>query len=89
VHRLRQRARQGGWSAEPAHQRDVVTATSYAALPEPTRADVRARARRTAVDAGIRYADLLAAEAGLAARSLFPGVVRLVVRAEEDPAAGR
>jgi len=75
----------GGWCTELAHQDDVVTATSYAALAEPARADVRACARRAAADAGARYADLLAAEAGLAARSVFPDVVRLVLRAEEDP----
>ena len=42
----------GGWCTETAHQGNVVTATSYAALPEPARADVRACARSAAADAG-------------------------------------
>ncbi len=58
--------------------------TGYTRLPESTREDVLAAARKQAKRAAERYADLLAAEAGIAARAVFPAVARLVFRLTDD-----
>ena len=53
-------------------------------LPNPTREDVLAAARTQAGRAAEQYAQLLAAEAGIAARAVFADVARLVFRLTED-----
>ena len=58
--------------------------TGYTRLPESTREDVLAAARKQAKRAAERYADLLAAEAGIAARAVFPALARLVFRLTDD-----
>src|SRR5438270_11375804 len=52
-------------------------------LPNPTHEDVLAAARTQAGRAAEQYAQLLAAEAGIAARALFADVARLVFRLTE------
>jgi hypothetical protein len=56
----------------------------YIRLPDAVREAVRATARTQAVVAIEHYADLLAAEAGIAARALFPELTRLLFRITDD-----
>jgi hypothetical protein len=58
----------------------------YIDLPEPARAQERAAARDHAVRGAEDYAGLLAAEAGIAARDVFPTVGHLTFRLTDDAA---
>jgi hypothetical protein len=62
----------------------MATTTGYTRLPEPTRQQVRTAARSQAQNAARRYADLLAAEAGVAARAVYPRVGLLAFRLTDD-----
>lgn len=62
----------------------MTNTTGYTRLPKSTREDVRTAARIQAARAARRYADLLAAEAGLAARAVYPNVAQLVFRLTDD-----
>ncbi|GAA4470943.1 hypothetical protein [Phytohabitans houttuyneae] len=62
----------------------AAAAARYLLLPEPEREAVRAAARQAAVRADIAYADLLAAEAALAARREQPEAARLLFSLSED-----
>jgi hypothetical protein len=56
----------------------------YAQLPDAARERLRSTARTRAVQAAQHCADLLAAEAGIAARAVYPTVVRLVFQLSVD-----
>ncbi len=56
----------------------------YTRLPDATRDSVRTAARTQAARAAERYTDLLAAEAGIAARAQFPHLAQLVFRLTDD-----
>lgn len=58
--------------------------SGYPHLPESTRIDVLAATRKQAEQAVQRYADLQAAEAGIAARNVFPDLARLTFRLTDD-----
>lgn len=62
----------------------MANTTGYTRLPKSTRDHVRTAARTQAARAARRYADLLTAEAGLAARAVYPHVARLVFRLTDD-----
>jgi hypothetical protein len=62
----------------------VAHINGYTRLPEAIRETTRAAARTKAQQAARRYAQLLAAEAGIAARAQLPTVARLVFRLSED-----
>jgi hypothetical protein len=53
-------------------------------LPEAARERLRATARSLAEKAALRYAELLVAEAGVAARAVYPTAGRLVFRLSSD-----
>jgi hypothetical protein len=57
---------------------------AYLALSRQQRDSVRTTVRSLAVHAGEHYADLLAADAGAAAREVFPQLARLVFSLGED-----
>ncbi|HKT05667.1 MAG TPA: hypothetical protein VJT31_39645 [Rugosimonospora sp.] len=61
-----------------------MTATDYPHLPETAREEIRGAARARAEQATEDYADLLAGEAGVAAREVFPTAARLVFRLSND-----
>lgn len=58
--------------------------TGYIRLADPVREQTLAAARTQAQRAAARYAELLAAEAGIAARAVLPTVARLVFRLTDD-----
>src|SRR5439155_13158252 len=60
------------------------TVQEYMTLNSAQRDRVRSAVRDVAVRSNEHYADLLAAEAVLTARALYPGVHRLVFRLGED-----
>ena len=60
------------------------THRGYAQLAEADREQLRGTARALADQAALRYADLLAAEAGIAARAVYPTVGRLVFALSTD-----
>ncbi len=62
----------------------MTNTTGYTRLPKTTREDVLAAAHKQAERAAERYAQLLAAEAGIAARAVFPNLARLVFRLTDD-----
>lgn len=62
----------------------MANTAGYTRLPDATREDVRTAARTQAARAAEHYADLLAAEAGIAARTAFPNVAQLVFRLTDD-----
>jgi hypothetical protein len=62
----------------------MANTTGYTRLPTTTREDVLAAARKQAEQAAEQYAQLLAAEAGIAARAVFPNLARLVFRLSDD-----
>jgi hypothetical protein len=57
---------------------------AYLTLPRQQRDSVRSTVRSLAARAGEHYADLLAADAGAAAREVFPQLARLVFTIGED-----
>jgi hypothetical protein len=62
----------------------MATISGYTRLPDTTRENTLAAARRQAERAAEHYARLLAAEAGIAARAAYPTVARLVFRLTDD-----
>jgi len=62
----------------------MATISGYTRLPDTIRENTLAAARRQAERAAERYARLLAAEAGIAARAAYPTVARLVFRLTDD-----
>jgi hypothetical protein len=56
----------------------------YAQLPDAARERLRGTARNRAEQAALGYADLLAAEAGIAARVVYPAAGRLVFQLSVD-----
>jgi cytochrome P450 len=62
----------------------MANTAGYTRLPKTTREDVLAAARKQAERAAEHYAQLLAAEAGIAARVVFPNLARLVFRLTDD-----
>jgi len=72
----RSRRHQAAWSCP--------ISVDYARLPEAAREHLRGTARTMAERAALRYADLLAAEAGIAARAAYPTAGRLVFRLSTD-----
>ncbi len=58
--------------------------TRYVLLAEAVREQLRRTARTLADNAALRYADLLVAEAGIAARAVCPTAGRLVFRLSTD-----
>jgi len=74
--RQRWRRRRTVWGCLPAR--------GYTQLPQATREHRRANARSLALRAARDHADLLAAEAGIAARAVYPTVSRLVFRLSSD-----
>jgi hypothetical protein len=58
--------------------------TGYIRLPDPVREQTLAAARTQAQRAATQYARLLAAEAGIAARAVYPDVAGLVFRLADD-----
>jgi hypothetical protein len=58
--------------------------SGYIRLAEPVREQTLAAARRQAQRTAAQYARLLAAEAGIAARAVYPHVARLVFRYADD-----
>ena len=63
---------------------DCRTTPDYRQLSEAAREQQRAGARTLALQAAQRYADLLVAEAGIAARAVYPTAGRLVFRLTTD-----
>jgi hypothetical protein len=62
----------------------MITIDEYLTRPRHERDNARAQARSRAVQAHEYYADLLAAEAGIAARTAFPDTARLFSELTED-----
>jgi len=56
----------------------------YTRLPDATREQTLAAARKQAEQAAEHYAQLLATEAGIAARAVYPAVARLMFRLADD-----
>nr|BFE56380.1 hypothetical protein GCM10020063_009060 [Dactylosporangium thailandense] len=61
-----------------------MTTTGYVRLPKPVREQTLAAAREQAQRAAARYAQLLIAEAGIAARAALPTVAQLLFRRTRD-----
>jgi hypothetical protein len=80
----------GTGNSHPAHARnllednDMTTVHEYMTLGPAQRDRVRSAVRDLAVGTNERYADLLAAEAVLTAKAVYPDVHRLVFRLGED-----
>jgi hypothetical protein len=62
----------------------MASISGYIRLPHPVREQTLAAAHRQAERAAAQYARLLAAEAGIAARAVYPHVARLVFRLTDD-----
>jgi hypothetical protein len=62
----------------------MANTAGYTELPATNREQALAAARTQAQQAARRYAELLAAEAGIAARTVLPTVAQLVFRLTKD-----
>ena len=62
----------------------MANTAGYSQLPATTREQTLAAARTQAQQAARRYAELLAAEAGIAARAVLPTVAQLLFRLTDD-----
>jgi hypothetical protein len=71
-------------AAPPNLEDAVANTTGYTRLPTTTREDVLTAARKQAEQAAEQYAQLQAAEAGIASRAVFPNLARLVFRLSDD-----
>jgi hypothetical protein len=74
----------GGIDRIASNPGGTVTTTGYIRLSQPVREQTLAAARQQAQRAAARYADLLAAEAGIAARAVLPTVAQLMFRRTSD-----
>lgn len=62
----------------------MANTTGYIRLSDPVREQTLAAAHQQAERAAAHYAELQAAEAGIAARAVFPNLARLVFRLTDD-----
>src|SRR5947208_10213590 len=77
--------RQPGKPRRPRYRTALGCRTpDYTQLPDAVRQRRRSAARAVAEQAALRYADLLAAEAGIAARAVYPTAGRLVFQLSTD-----